>query len=108
MLLGATFLAEPCVVGADEEEVGTGPHGASRELRKNILVANEGAGHEAARAHPDREHGWAVSRLEPPDGANQFVQVKELPLLGTGKLDLRGIKKIAMEAFGVEPEEEGK
>ena len=40
--------------------------------------------------------------------ANQFVQVKELPLLGTGKLDLRGIKKIAMEAFGVEPEEEGK
>ena len=40
--------------------------------------------------------------------ANQFVQVKELPLLGTGKLDLRGIKKIAMEAFGVEPEQEGK
>ncbi|MCH2585144.1 MAG: hypothetical protein MK138_10280, partial [Planctomycetes bacterium] len=40
--------------------------------------------------------------------ANQFVQVKELPLLGTGKLDLRGIKKIAMEAFGVEPEQEGR
>ena len=35
---------------------------------------------------------------------NQFVKVKELPLLGTGKLDLRGIKKIALEAFGAGPE----
>ena len=35
---------------------------------------------------------------------NQFVKVEELPLLGTGKLDLRGIKKIALEELGDGPE----
>jgi acyl-[acyl-carrier-protein]-phospholipid O-acyltransferase/long-chain-fatty-acid--[acyl-carrier-protein] ligase len=30
-------------------------------------------------------------------GRNQFVKVEALPVLGTGKLDLRGIKRIAME-----------
>ena len=31
--------------------------------------------------------------------ANDFVKVDELPLLGTGKLDLRGIKAKAREAL---------
>lgn len=30
-------------------------------------------------------------------GRNQFVKVEALPVLGTGKLDLRGVKRIAME-----------
>lgn len=30
-------------------------------------------------------------------GRNQFVRVDALPVLGTGKLDLRGIKRVAME-----------
>jgi acyl-[acyl-carrier-protein]-phospholipid O-acyltransferase / long-chain-fatty-acid--[acyl-carrier-protein] ligase len=30
-------------------------------------------------------------------GRNQFVKVEALPVLGTGKLDLRGMKRIAME-----------
>mgnify|MGYP001401286693 CR=1 FL=1 len=30
--------------------------------------------------------------------ANQFVYVNELPLLGTGKLDLRRVKEVAAEA----------
>jgi len=30
-------------------------------------------------------------------GRNQFVKVETLPVLGTGKLDLRGVKRIAME-----------
>lgn len=30
-------------------------------------------------------------------GKHQFVKVETLPMLGTGKLDLRGIKRIAME-----------
>ena len=30
-------------------------------------------------------------------GRNQFVKVEALPVLGTGKLDLRGIKRIALE-----------
>jgi len=36
---------------------------------------------------------------------NQFIKVEALPLLGTGKLDLQGIKKIAQETFGVDQEE---
>ncbi|MFV1967716.1 MAG: MFS transporter [Pirellulaceae bacterium] len=32
--------------------------------------------------------------------ADSFHQVPELPMLGTGKLDLKGIKQIAMEKFG--------
>ncbi len=31
---------------------------------------------------------------------NSFYQVDEIPVLGTGKLDLRGIKKIAVDTFG--------
>jgi acyl-[acyl-carrier-protein]-phospholipid O-acyltransferase/long-chain-fatty-acid--[acyl-carrier-protein] ligase len=32
--------------------------------------------------------------------ADQFVRVDELPILGTGKLDLRGIKTVALERLG--------
>ena len=32
--------------------------------------------------------------------ADQFVQVEALPVLGTGKLDLRGLRKIAEERLG--------
>jgi acyl-[acyl-carrier-protein]-phospholipid O-acyltransferase / long-chain-fatty-acid--[acyl-carrier-protein] ligase len=33
-----------------------------------------------------------------PD-AEAFVEVPEIPLLGTGKSDLKGIKQIALERF---------
>ncbi|MCR9246654.1 MAG: MFS transporter [bacterium] len=36
--------------------------------------------------------------------ADQFVAVDELPVLGTGKLDLRGIKQMALELAGSEVE----
>lgn len=32
--------------------------------------------------------------------ADSFLQVESLPVLGTGKLDLKGIKQLAMEKFG--------
>ena len=32
--------------------------------------------------------------------ADSFLLVDEIPLLGTGKLDLQGVKQRAMEAFG--------
>ena len=36
----------------------------------------------------------------------QFVHVGELPVLGTGKLDLREVKRVARDAAGVgEPDE---
>ncbi|MCS6292459.1 MAG: MFS transporter [Nitrospira sp.] len=33
---------------------------------------------------------------------NQFVKVEALPILGTGKLDLRGVKRIAMERLATD------
>ena len=32
--------------------------------------------------------------------AKSFLEVEEIPMLGTGKLDLRGIKETALEHFG--------
>ncbi|MBI2478200.1 MAG: acyl-[ACP]--phospholipid O-acyltransferase, partial [Planctomycetia bacterium] len=34
--------------------------------------------------------------------ADSFCQVESLPVLGTGKLDLKGIKQVALEKFGAE------
>ena len=33
-------------------------------------------------------------------GVDGFVQVEQIPVLGTGKLDLRGLKQMALERFG--------
>lgn len=33
-------------------------------------------------------------------GNESFLQIEQIPLLGTGKLDLRGIKDVAMQHFG--------
>jgi len=36
---------------------------------------------------------------------NQFVQIEALPVLGTGKLDLRGVKRMCLEAAGEKVEQ---
>ena len=46
-----------------------------------------------------REAGLPNLYIPSPDS---FHQVDELPILGTGKLDLRAIKEIALDAFGGE------
>lgn len=40
-------------------------------------------------------------------GKHQFVKVEALPVLGTGKLDLRGVKRIAMERLSLHDEMRG-
>ena len=35
--------------------------------------------------------------------ADSFLEIDALPILGTGKLDLRGIKSLALEKTGAEP-----
>ncbi len=40
-------------------------------------------------------------------GKNQFVKVDALPVLGTGKLDLRGVKRIAVERLSSRDEVQG-
>ena len=44
----------------------------------------------------DRLAADGLPNLFIPSRAN-FVKVEALPLLGTGKMDLRGLKRIAME-----------
>jgi len=39
--------------------------------------------------------------------ADSFLQVESIPLLGTGKLDLKGIKDQALAAFGSAPPQVG-
>jgi acyl-[acyl-carrier-protein]-phospholipid O-acyltransferase / long-chain-fatty-acid--[acyl-carrier-protein] ligase len=36
---------------------------------------------------------------------NQFVKVEALPMLGTGKVDLRGVKRVALERLGEESQD---
>jgi acyl-[acyl-carrier-protein]-phospholipid O-acyltransferase/long-chain-fatty-acid--[acyl-carrier-protein] ligase len=31
---------------------------------------------------------------------DSFMEIPEIPVLGTGKLDLKGLKNLAMEKFG--------
>ncbi|MFP6738866.1 MAG: AMP-binding protein, partial [Planctomycetota bacterium] len=52
----------------------------------------------------DKLRGLGLPNLFIPR-PNQFIKVEALPVLGTGKMDLRGIKLIAQEAFGVDQEE---
>jgi acyl-[acyl-carrier-protein]-phospholipid O-acyltransferase/long-chain-fatty-acid--[acyl-carrier-protein] ligase len=47
----------------------------------------------------DRVAAQGLSNLFIPSH-NQFVKVDALPVLGTGKLDLRGVKRIALERLG--------
>ncbi len=35
---------------------------------------------------------------------DQFIKVDSIPILGTGKMDLKAVRKVAMQAFGVEAE----
>lgn len=46
------------------------------------------------------EEGLPNIYIPSPDS---FVQVDELPILGTGKLDLRRLKEMALELFGKQP-----
>jgi acyl-[acyl-carrier-protein]-phospholipid O-acyltransferase/long-chain-fatty-acid--[acyl-carrier-protein] ligase len=99
------------------------PHVKIEEaLTKVIGPSDEGAVQVAVTAVPDEKKGERLIVLhvaidKTPDelrkalaaeglpnlfipSEDSFYQVDELPLLGTGKLDLRGIKRMAMEAFG--------
>ena len=33
---------------------------------------------------------------------DSFLEVEELPILGTGKLDLKGVKQLAVDKFGID------
>ena len=77
VLLGASFTPKPCVIRANEKEIGFRPHRFPNQGRKNILVANQG---------PDRKSIPALFRLpnlkiernlaltESTDRSDQFSQ----------------------------------
>jgi acyl-[acyl-carrier-protein]-phospholipid O-acyltransferase / long-chain-fatty-acid--[acyl-carrier-protein] ligase len=57
--------------------------------------------HLAAMALPPREMGKKLAERGIPNlwvpGERDYFEVKELPLLGTGKLDLKRVKEVALE-----------
>jgi acyl-[acyl-carrier-protein]-phospholipid O-acyltransferase/long-chain-fatty-acid--[acyl-carrier-protein] ligase len=103
------------------------PHIAIEEAMNRIVGASEEEGPKCAvTAVPDPKKGERLivihtrldktpgeickalsesgfSNLFIPDG-EAFLEVKELPVLGSGKLDLKGVKQVALERFA--PKEE--
>jgi acyl-[acyl-carrier-protein]-phospholipid O-acyltransferase/long-chain-fatty-acid--[acyl-carrier-protein] ligase len=92
------------------------------ELSKLIGMTDDGALRVAVTAVPDDKKGERLvvlhTNLErsPQDlrealsdaglpnlfipASDSFVEIEQLPILGSGKLDLKGIKRIALEKFG--------
>ena len=69
------------------------------EYKRGLQLARAG---DWFAAHEAFELAWRAARHEERD----FFQVPELPLLGTGKLDLRKVKEMALEL--VKRRDEGK
>ncbi|MCH5376604.1 MAG: AMP-binding protein, partial [Planctomycetes bacterium] len=88
------------IIGADEED---GPKAAVT----SVLDARKGERlvvvHTALEKTPEQLCA-ALAQAGLPNicipSQDSFCQVDELPILGTGKLDLKGIKKIATDRFG--------
>jgi len=98
------------------------PHLKIEEALQRILSANEDELKAVVTAVPDSRRGERLvvvhTRLDRPadevvralqaaglpnlwvPSADSFLEVAELPLLGTGKLDLRALKNLALEHFG--------
>jgi 1-acyl-sn-glycerol-3-phosphate acyltransferase len=100
------------------------PHIQIEELLSNLIGSDEEEGLKAAvTAVPDARKGERLvvihTRLDKSadqlcDGLrdkgmpnifipspDSFLEVDELPILGTGKLDLKGLRKIALERLGI-------
>lgn len=93
------------------------PHIKVEEALLQIVGGDEGACHVAVTAVPDEKKGERLVVLHTPieqrpdqlckalldaglpkiavPAANQFYEVAEIPVLGTGKLDLRAIRELA-------------
>jgi acyl-[acyl-carrier-protein]-phospholipid O-acyltransferase/long-chain-fatty-acid--[acyl-carrier-protein] ligase len=99
------------------------PHIAIEETMNRIVGASEEEGPKCAvTAVPDVKKGERLivihTRLDKTPGEickalsaegfsnlfipdeDAFLEVKELPVLGSGKLDLKGVKQVALEHFG--------
>ncbi len=87
-------------VGASEDEgpkcvVTAVPDPKRGERLIVIHTAIDKTPHDIGRALSD----LGFSNLFIP-GEDSYLQVKELPMLGSGKLDLKGVKQIALDSFG--------
>lgn len=88
------------IIGGDEEEglkavVTSVPDEKKGEKLVVVHTALETTAQDLVKSLT--EHG--LPSLYVPS-ANAFLQVEEIPVLGTGKLDLHGLKQVAMEKFG--------
>ncbi|MCA9102695.1 MAG: AMP-binding protein [Pirellulales bacterium] len=90
------------LLGAGEEEI----------LAVVTAVPDEGRGerlivlHRALTTPPkeicERLLGSGLPNLWIPD-ADSFIEVEEIPVLGTGKLDLRAMREVALQRTGLAP-----
>jgi len=99
------------------------PHLKIEELLERIMCRDEQKLCVAVTAVPDAQKGERLVVIHTPleksrdeirkqlsaaglpnlwvPAADSFVEVDEIPVLGTGKLDLQGLKQVALERLGV-------
>ena len=108
--IGGEMISHLAVEGALIDIVGTHEDGSSKLIVVSVPDAARGERlvviHTGLDETPDQlrrklgENG--LPNLYIP-GTNSYLQIDELPMIGTGKIDLRRIREIANEAFAPSP-----
>lgn len=80
---------------SDEPEIACAVTSVSDEKKGERLIVLHKPMKKTVREITDRLQAAGLPNLFIPS-ADSFIQVDQIPLLGTGKLDLRGIKDVAM------------
>lgn len=101
------------------------PHGLIEEKLQALLGADEDHLQAVVTAVPDPRKGERLVVVHVPlkktpeeisrelsaaglpnlwiPATDSYVEVEQIPVLGTGKLDLKGIRDVALERFGPRP-----
>lgn len=90
------------VIGAGEEELRAAVTAVPDERRGERLVVVHTALEKSAQQICKELHEAGLPALWIPS-PDSFVQVEQIPILGTGKLDLKALKAVAMERLAQAP-----
>jgi acyl-[acyl-carrier-protein]-phospholipid O-acyltransferase/long-chain-fatty-acid--[acyl-carrier-protein] ligase len=84
---------------SDEPEIACAVTAVPDEKKGERLIVLHKPMKKPVREVLDRLQAAGLPNLFIPS-SDSFIQVEQIPLLGTGKLDLRGIKEVALAKCG--------
>jgi len=84
---------------SDEPEIACAVTSVSDEKKGERLIVLHKPMKKTVREITDRLQAAGLPNLFIPSN-DSFIEVDQIPLLGTGKLDLRGIKDVAAQRCG--------